>query len=426
MELFQGVPKDTPLRPGAGDNKRTMTQVLALDASNAASPGPRASSIRLFARVVKKGHSTTNGQPKNTKGENDDDKTEYRIVLSNLQIFKGAAALDGLGIYRPETKELSIQARLRLIDDGTPSVAVVDFTRKPVGNAIQPGTLKMRGIRPHRQAESRPRGCAQLLAAGPAVKIEDRVYDRGFRLHGSFLILEKPFSVSLGFEDKRKGFVLKGAYKEPLDLGIVKFTDFKDDKNPSNNKEEDRKFQGRRGHWSFQGWKLRRKASWDPSNGKGAGPLPADMDDVALDIDEAIQRGSETDGSCEKLVDFVIGKPVKMQFEFELGLPGMKQQDMIDRKQNTVDLAYEPAFVGILRYLWNEVLGEENLEELGKKLLQPDTLGELVGVLALEKLGPRLIKRLVCRKPTGNGAEKLKDEANKRHKDDTKEKARTT
>jgi hypothetical protein len=187
---------------------------------------------------------------------------------------------------------------------------------------------------------------------------------------------------------------------------------------------------------------------------------PPGIGDVTLNIDKAIRKASESDGKCGALFDFAINELVTMQFEFTLGMPAMQQKDMVERKENaehpgtkgfrfTVDWLYsikikgtdigtnieltqfefvlpydgfEPTSTGILKYLWEQVLSEEILEEIGRKMLDPKTLGKLVGVLAIDVLAPEIVKKLICREPEGDETEKLRDRGKKDHDEETKKK----
>lgn len=221
------------------------------------------------------------------------------------------------------------------------------------------------------------------------------------------------------------------------------------------------------GKWSFRNWKFQRKGFWDSGKMDSTKKnWPDDLDNMPIDIDNAIQEASKGDKStCGELVNFIIDKLVKMGFNFDLGMKPIKQEDMEKKQLNTEDTntahKAKPGFTftvdwswsitvmdqdiggnihlqqfefvlpfeclnftvkGVLQYLWEKVLSKENLEELGKKLLEPATLGKLLFVMAIEKLGPKLIEDLACREPEGEGGDKLKEEANKRHEEDSNNK----
>lgn len=236
-------------------------------------------------------------------------------------------------------------------------------------------------------------------------------------------------------------------------------------------------FTHQNGKWSFSGWKMKRDARWGPRsklpstdllkrNFSPDDNLAADDFQIPFDIDKAIELGSSIDskGKCEELVDFVIDLVVRMQFEFELSMKETEQARMEKTSKSTsepkeigftvkwffsmvvknpitgedtniatrIELqefdfflplsGLKPTFAALLSYIWNAVLSDKNLSELGSKLLDPECLAKLVGVMALEKLGKNLIEDLVCRKPKGEGAEKLKEEAKKRNDADKMEK----
>ena len=188
--------------------------------------------------------------------------------------------------------------------------------------------------------------------------------------------------------------------------------------------------------------------------------VPDDYDNFPIDIDKAIEIGSEKDSGCGKLVKFLIDELILMGFEFELGLPEMKQDDMKNRQVNsqspnekgkkgfrffvkwfyTISIkgselgthiklqefefvlpfqGFQATLLGVARYLWQAVTSDENLEEIGKKLLDPEMLGKLILVIGAKKLLPELIDKLVCRQPKGEGGKELKDRANDDHKRDT-------
>ena len=220
------------------------------------------------------------------------------------------------------------------------------------------------------------------------------------------------------------------------------------------------------GKWRMDGWKINRKAFWKSGLQKMLPDdlkVPDDYDNFPIDIDKAIEIGSEKDSGCGKLVKFFINELIQMGFEFELSLPEMKQDDMKNRQTNTesrdekgkkgfrfiVKWSYtitikntklgtkislqefefvlpfeglEASLLGIAKYLWQAVTSDENLEELGKKLLDPEMLGKLLLVIGIDQLLPELIDKLVCRKPKGDGGKQLKDKANDKHEKDTKEK----
>ncbi|OAA54559.1 hypothetical protein SPI_08805 [Niveomyces insectorum RCEF 264] len=354
-------------------------------------------------------------------------------------------------------------------------------------------------------------------STGDKIVVGQRLYLPGFYVYGRFLLFSLPVSVSLYIKEKRKGFLLTGSYAQELDLGIIKFTSYTDGDRtldglsltidtsdaagatygvesglkllgfdniyfklqyqPSAVPTE-RRFEGmakyngnilgidnpqvaffyQNGIWGFSGWQLKRKAYW---NADDPGDLP-DGYDVLLDIDKAIEDASADDTSCGQLVDFAINEIVSMEFQFTLGLPGMKQTDMAEQQVNTegperakgfkftvawsysirvkntdigtdIPLAefefvlpfagFEPTFDGLLKYLWDKVLSEDNLKEIGTKLLEPATLGRLLGVMGVDQILPELIGKLICREPEGEPDTKdLKDRGKKDQDDKTQKK----
>ncbi|KXH24922.1 hypothetical protein CSIM01_09977 [Colletotrichum simmondsii] len=232
------------------------------------------------------------------------------------------------------------------------------------------------------------------------------------------------------------------------------------------------------GKWSFSGWKIKRKAYWE-SPGKLSPaslqnkPLSPDdnlesLDGLLVNIDKAVELGSKADSKkgCGDLVNFVIDQLVDMQFDFDLSMLPTDQSTMEASKQavsskhdqnegfrfkvkwyftmsiknpftgSDTSIAvrmelqeftfvlplsgFKPTFSGLLAYLWNAVLSQANLTELGTKLLDPVVLGKITGVMVLEKLSKKLIENMVCREP--EKAENLKEESKKRNQQQRKKK----
>ncbi|KAK7415656.1 hypothetical protein QQX98_005688 [Neonectria punicea] len=334
--------------------------------------------------------------------------------------------------------------------------------------------------------------------AEASVAVEDRQYPPGFSLYGLFRVFELPISVSMQIMPKRKGLVLRGSYADELDLSLIKLTSYpkKNISRPtlslnttdgtkygvesgiqllefnkiyfkldykSAASKADRKLKGMAeyggtilsypnptinfwyadGRWGFTGWKIRRTAYWDSGEVDAAPPSISDqLDNVALNIDKAIRKASESDGKCGPLVDFAINElharharhaaeghsraqgecgapghqglplPLPVDWLYSVKIKGTDIGTNIKLTQFEFVLPYdgfEPTSTGILKYLWEKVLNEENLEEIGRKMLDPKTLGKLVGVLAINVLAPEIIKKLICREPKGDDTKKLRD-----------------
>lgn len=223
-------------------------------------------------------------------------------------------------------------------------------------------------------------------------------------------------------------------------------------------------FSYKHGRWSMTNLQLRRDATWDAKNPTGGLPF---------DLDKALQMGSHG-GDCKDLADFVVGELLQMKFTFTLGLPNMKQSDMkavtsseatpeaneqankdpnVERNENKegftfmvtwwIDVTiagynagkvklddfnftvsfkgFRATFEGLLTFLWEQVLSDKNMAEVGRKILtNPEVLGKLLTKVALEKLTDEIVERLLCRKPEQPKDKENLKERTKKIQDNTK------
>lgn len=153
LQLFEGIDESTELRPGAWfiaeldlgkvsqQEKKTMNQVIALDAAPDAENRIERSTVRLYARVIKqkKKEDEKPQKPDNeleqkeqqngtkTVPNDKDEQTEYRIDIRNLRIFDGVVTLNGSGRYLLVPKELSVDAKLGLRISDSPGAEELNF-----------------------------------------------------------------------------------------------------------------------------------------------------------------------------------------------------------------------------------------------------------------------------------------------------------
>ncbi|KAK0512543.1 hypothetical protein JMJ35_004560 [Cladonia borealis] len=297
--------------------------------------------------------------------------------------------------------------------------------------------------------------------------VGSHTYEPDFNIYGSFLLFRQPVSVSLRIKGKRQGF--RALAKSKLECKFEGVAAYQGDILGVENPEVTFIYQN--GKWSFSGWKIKRNAYWNsPSKLSPTALLQkpfspddglASMDNVPVNMDKAIELGSNADSKkgCGRLVDFVSDQLVRMQFEFDRGMPATEQSALEPEKHTVADdkskcfrftvtwyftmaiknpisgadtpiatriklqdalafLRIQPYFLRSPRLPLERRTPPSNLSELGTKMLDHEVLGKIAESMVLERLGKTFIEDLVCREP--EKAEELKEEAKKRNEEQRK------
>ncbi|KAF5536642.1 hypothetical protein FMEXI_10242 [Fusarium mexicanum] len=304
-----------------------------------------------------------------------------------------------------------------------------------------------------------------------SVIVQGLEYQTGFNFTADLTLFGKDFAVSALIPQSRSGVRLKGTYRGTIDVRFAQvhnpsvgldttstnpssisfvanadFTFFGIDgfsldlQYQPSTKVQDRVFKGTatydkpllgmkkgdvrltvaysKGQWGFEGWDM-------------------SLVNDAVNILDAIEKGSHNDGLCEALVDFaakLISKEVKTQFHFTLGLPRNQQPSheipQISGKKSvfkfTLSVSFNVIFAGkivttvsldkskpmefgvpfegkftisnLVEVIWATITSPENWEQIGAAILrEPAKFGAILTVVGIEGFGKELIKRIVCR-----------------------------